>query len=821
MPTPKTACATALAVAAHTPLETPVLLCQSPSSRAEAEAAFRRHAEATRDAYPPGSAEHVSRSNTNRIITLFGQACDALCVAETDDIIPHLADLCGLKAGNDARFARSVPADAPACVRRVTECVYGFRGTVRSFTWSGQTLLTAQYAGLLNFAEGDQRASTLLTTLMRVVKFAFPTLDAPRELPSSQQIHTAASLLPAPVGESTIAMAIGRYRKLRERAIAADPTNSQYYAAIPDPRHTKGRGLLAALAMSADPADRRLAECGDLKAVMRAKAPVAYRQMEQYEENPRGYRGELHSISSVAEMWGNMSCVLGELYRQAPERLPTFEVRRLWSERVEITPSAAGIDEWNADLAGGSTVSVPLACWLVDHCAASSRALSTHTGATTGHTQALLADVGGWWTLTERFYGRARRANAPREWEDWERTYDNLRRDMRAAPVPKNERTEKATLARMNVVSLPHIWCVGLPLLGREAERFLIRYEALRHLAESTGHAEPLAVKSVGEAHKAFARAAEEYLILALPWIDTMRFAQYQHGRWGTQFVPDVDARGQIIALHCNWTGRRLDLSRAKMGVAGRRVYGPGLLNLRVLQGYLTHVRAPRLIRLGADPTEAAEANGLYPLFVSEDKSLANCAYSETTIRKARFGHALYRIATEILGHQLPPYEEFDRAHEWKGAWSLHEVRKDVATIVGAQMKDWDRACDMTMDTEDTLRKKYWERGFQPTGEIGEWRCIATYYPWVRALLDDPRRARCPLDDPAMPLPPGARAVLDTWAAEDAALVRKGRRSRHGVGDARMRHPRPDVAERNRASTSRASAWQPEFPSHEPVANGA
>ena len=171
-------------------------------------------------------------------------------------------------------------------------------------------------------------------------------------------------------------------------------------------------------------------------------------------------------------------------------------------------------------------------------------------------------------------------------------------------------------------------------------------------------------------------------------------------------------------------------------------------------------------------------------------------------MRRDRLGETLYRIATQILGHDLPPYVSLNRAEDWRGAWSFHEVRKDVATIVGHLMGEWTRACELTSDTKDTLMSEYLEREFHPMGKAGEWQCVETYYPHVRKLLHASRHAGCPLDDPTMPLPPGARALLDEWKAADSAAQINGRRSRHGVADARTRGLRPDLSARNRRKTA-------------------
>ncbi len=778
----------------------PLIPCQSPSTRVEAEVAFRAYAARTRIACPEGDLL-ISETNEGRILSLWGAACDALRVGPNDDVVPVLADLWNLKAGmNEAQgLARSVPDDAAGCAKRIMRTVYGYTGSARRITHAGGSLMPAAWRPLLAFAgERDTQPRAHLAVLARVSCWAAPKLNAPRELPTAKELHAVAGRLPRPVKKGSLICAIACYRRLRAAALAADPENAERFAALPDTRRTQGRGLLKVLVQSKDLVDRALGEAGDLRAAIKAKAPLLYKQLLEFEADPRGLKGRILSVGYAESMWVVAGHIVAILCLHRPEFLADFELDQLWTQTITLRADTAGVSERNRKYLeatsedGAGSVAVLLARWLADRMAVESRRL---TGASGGYAASLLRDTTQWWTLTEYYHGNDLRTINPALWREWERAYESLQTHMRANPVPEDEMVKKASLARMELVSMPHLWCVGLPVLGREAERHLDRLEAMRRAAIAAGRPDPLKVESVLEAREAFARSSEPYLVTVLVWIDTMRRAQYWHGRWGLHFVTDYSESGRLIALHCNWAGKRLDLARVKQGSTGRRAYGPGLINLRVLAGYVEHVRAPRLIRLGASPDDATAPNGKWPLFVSPDaQSLDRCAYSESTLRKDRLGVTLYRVATEILGHVLEPYETLDRARTWKGAFSMHEARKDVATIIGELLSMWERACQMTMDTVDTLKKRYVVAGFHPVGEPGEWRCIETYYPYLHALLEDPRRAPCPLDDPDLPLPPGARAMLERWAEEDAAHGRKGRRSKHGVADARMRRPRPDVA---------------------------
>lgn len=772
---------------------TPRLLpCRSPSTRAEAAAAYRAWAKA----HP----HEITSSYAHKILSLWGAACEALRVGPDDDVVPVLPDLCRLRAGNRAGFARAVPADAPSAVEKLARRVYGYRGSVRAQVAEGGCFLAASWQPLLAYARPeDQQPRGHLLTLARICRHLDPDAKAPAMMPSSAAICTAAAQLPKPVAPGSVRHALATYRKLQRRAVQADPANAQHFAPLADPRRVRGRGLLAVLATSGDPGHRALADAGDLRAAVAQVAPVAFRQLSAYEQTPVGCRGRKHERTTIEDTWRAAGGLLAAMLQHAPERVATFQVRHLWETFVDLPPAAV-YDEWNPAPADVTSVQVRLARWVVDRLAGASRRLSTHGPGEMGYTQSLLGDVTAWWTLTERFHADHMRAHDEPRWAEWQRAYRNLREFMRAKPVPPDERIEKATVRRMEAISLPHIWCVGLPIKGRDAARLLDRVEDLVKAAEEAGHREPRRVPAVRTAVRAFVLAAEEYLMTALPWIDMMRLAQYRCGTWGGHFVPDLDEQGQLVALHTNWLGKRLAAGRVKQGKAGRRAFGPGRLDFRVLAGYLEWGRAPRLERLGLTPEEARTPDGRWPLFVSSHaKSLADSAWSESTIRVDRVGRTLHWMATEILGRDdLPAYDRLDRAGEWKAAWALHENRKDAATIGGRLMGEWAWAEEMSMDERDTLTESYVEPSFAAVGELGTWRNVGTYYPWLRRMMNDPRCSPNPLDDPTLPLPPRARALLDAWAAQDAAVAQRARRATSGVADARVRPPRPDVAERNR-----------------------
>jgi hypothetical protein len=489
------------------------------------------------------------------------------------------------------------------------------------------------------------------------------------------------------------------------------------------------------------------------------------------------------------EAWSTVGNVAAALYEHRPSLLPTFEISDMWESTVDVSAKLAVNKAHNEKFipAGMSTLAVPMSRWLVERMAEASR---EHTGVSGGYPHAVYADFTFLWTMTERLHGNDLRAVNLPLWQKWTIQHQAVCEHMKANPVPKSEIPEKASLRRMNVVSLPHVLCIGAPLLGREAERLLDRLENLEEAATRAGYADVSESESVTAVRDEFETKAECYVALALPWALSLRNAQYEHGHFGAHFQLERGDSGEVTGLPCSYNGDLNDPAKMKQGTTNGRVLGPGILNLRVFEAYLERVRAPRLMRLGVSPEEANAPNGKWPLFVgAQAESQAHCQMSASLYRIDKYGATLYRIATEFLGHDLEPYREMDRATKWRGAWATHDIRKDVATIIGQLMGEWALACALTSDTQDVLIKKYVVDGFVPSGRRGDWRNVQTYLPWTLELLRNPADAPCPLDDPALPLPPLVRQLIEAWADEDRQASKKAAHSKWGVADARLRRP--------------------------------
>jgi hypothetical protein len=761
--------------------------CVSPSSRADAVSAFRTFAEATRTTQ---SAERViSETNEARIVSLFNACCDALQIAPDDDVVPLFLDLTKLKAGMGPQdgLTRIIPEDAPGAAKDLLKIVYGFTST-KKLGREGGTLLPQYLIPLEPFCKTPFDRPNLVA-LGRLLHHASAT-DAPRVMPSSALLFKVAESMPGKMNKGTAHAAMSCYRSVRKVAIKHDPALAEQFGALADRRHVKGRGLLAVLAESDSKEHRTLGENGDLEEALRQVAPVLFAQVCEFVAEGRGMRNQSLSTTSLAEAWSATGNVAAALYDHRPTLLPTFELSDMWEKSVDVGAKAVVGKTYNEKFIpnGVNTVAVPLSRWLVEKMAEASRG---RTGVSSGFPQSVYADFVMLWTITERLHGNDLRSINLPLWEKWSIQQKAVRQHMKANPVPRSEIPQKGSLRRMHLVSLPQVLCVGAPLLAREAERLLDRLESLEAAATLAGYASPSGSVSVSEALENFSSKAECYMAFVLPWALGLRNAQYINGKWGSHFQFERSDVGELTALRCSYTGELNDSARTKQGVTNGRLLGPGIISLRVLQAYLMRVRAPRLVRLGATPEESVAPNGRWPLFVGAlAKSLDHCRMSSSLHSRDKYGATLYRVATEFLGHDLEPYKSLDRGSTWRGAWATHDIRKDVATIIGQLVGDWPLACALTSDTQDVLAKKYVVSGFLPSGRRGDWRNVHTYLPRCIELLRNPAEAPCPLDDPEMPLPPLVRQMLDGWAEEDRAAAKKAGRSKWGVADARLRPSR-------------------------------
>lgn len=735
---------------------------------------------------------HLSYAYARKLRSLVGRSLDAAgCPADsTRDIRLLLSNLDRLDS------TRAVAPDAPAACRKARALALGRTGVHRLVLPNKGTILPAGWATLLGYNGHDdkRRAASRLQALARAVDATGGGELAPALLPPIAAIYDAAREIN--LSDKTVLNAVRIYRRLRRHAISADATNRGRFALLEDRRRIKGRNALVAVRTT------EASEAHDSMSAIAMLAPLLHAQLVKYRASPPVVKGKTHTPSTINANIAACSRLVGGLHRYAPERLATFSIKDLWKVTAELTLDQQGAEVWDEVHAGPTMV--PLARWIIAQTAPEIRARCA-PGVDTGYVSAVKSDLKCWFSITEWAHGAKMRDRAPEEWAVWRERYTSLRKHVLESQIPQEllvYRKDKETI--VNTFTLSHMYCVAIPVLFREAERLLDRLELEVAAAAKAGRnvAAPYLnlPAAVQQALDAFAERAEPALALALTFYDGMRSVQYREGRWGTNITPDIDeATGEWFGLKTRWYGKRLATARVKQSKDRARQLGVAHVSMRVLEGFVTHVRARRLIAAGVLADDATDPNGKYPLFVSTAGRPA--PWSDTHFQRTLIGAALYRVATEFLGRGfdgVENYAQFDRKRYY-GVLGTHASRYVIATGCAALLDgDLHLAATLTSDDIDTLEESYVVTSWLPEGRLGSWENALSYRPWLEQMVQ-PGATENPLDTlPAELLPPAIRELLARWAAEDREMRRRVARSTTGSPSGRVRGARPDVAARNR-----------------------
>lgn len=734
---------------------------------------------------------HLSPAYARKLRSLVGRSLDAAgCPTDsTRDIRLLLSNLDRLDS------TRAVATDAPAACRKARALVLGRTGTHRLVLPNKGTLLSTAWTSLLhhNTHDDKRRAASRLQALARAIDAAGGGDVAPATLPPIADIYTAAARIG--LSEKTLLNAIRIYRRLRRRAIEADVSNRERYALIDDRRRVRGRNAVAVLRASGD------TEVRDAMSAIAHLAPRLHAQLRRYQAHPV-VKGKAHQPSTIEATVAACSRLVGALFRFAPERLPTFTIKDLWKELATLELSQQYIEDW--DEVPTTDTSVCLARWVIAVTAPEIRARCA-PGIDRGYVTMVISDLKHWFSLSEWAHGINMRDTMPEEWTIWRERYSTVRQHVIENQIPKDMLVfHKDKEVIVETFNLAHMCCVIIPVLFREAERLLDRLELEVAAAAKTGReigehvvALPPAVQ---RALTAFEERAEPALALALMFFDGMRSVQYRMGRFGKHITPDIDTTtGEWYGVKTKWYGKRMDEARVKQGRDRARQLGTAHISMRVLRGFVQHVRSRRLIAAGVPVADATAPNGRFPLFVSTVNAPA--PWSDTHFQRTIVGAALYRVATEMLGHRFgeeSSYEEFDR-QRFCGVLGTHSSRYVIATGCSVLLDDnMHLAATLTSDDVATLRESYVVDSWLPNGRVGTWENASSYREWLERIVLTGADAN-PLDTlPPELLPPKVRDMFTTWATEDRETQRRVTRSKTGSPSGRVRGARPDVAARNR-----------------------
>jgi|GEM_PF-4447972 len=790
-----------------------------PVTHADAVTRLRAYAAESRRVFPIKRADgtrdprHLSVGQEKKVLSYFGRALCAAGVAPsaTECVRVLVPDLAALAS------TRAIHGDAPGAVRIALELLFGYRG-LRRAQLPGHTrerLLPTAYRPLLNYVQSTdtfaKQAANLLTVVARTARAAGAT-DAPREMPSAAALIAASRQLHG-IAPSRLGRALSVYRRLMERAIAADPNAA--FAPVPDGRVERagGRGLLSTmgrLARDGHPRANeflRLVTAADGRMALRAIFPRLAEDLEAYLDNPRAARKRAHDGQHLRctqhdVIVGVCNAAATLIEERFDVTHPDLDLEWVWSAqlRVQATTGArnskmrrrAAERATNGDAT--DQLEIPVSRWLADRLAMRARPLSP-TESMTGYPDSVVHDLWALWAVTVAVYEEDLAELEPELWIKMRAAWDTLRVRFttRRASVPEGKRKQK--VRGVSALPAPYLYGLGLPLLAMKARRELQRARHFIARAAALNPTVPWAEnRDARLAVDKFATASLEYLVLALTLWDSLRENNYTFALYGLH-VRAVSLYDGSQVINTNWTDDPDDRARCKQSKRRSWNLPCGAIDLAVWDGYLELVRAPRLMRRGVSAEDAVAQNGRFALFVTDRPSNDPTApLSASQISRVLFGGGLLWIARNVFGIAGLPdtADKIDRV-AWHGVFSSHFARDEKATALGVVMGEWAAAEEHTLDEQRTLRQHYAQSVYGATLDAAGWN-VSAWMPWMtRAMLGSGRVAQDALADTTLRalLPAAAKETLREWQDEDRARGARGRGTAAGVPAGRTRRRRP------------------------------
>lgn len=402
-------------------------------------------------------------------------------------------------------------------------------------------------------------------------------------------------------------------------------------------------------------------------------------------------------------------------------------------------------------------------------------------------------------------YGREWMAKRPALWAPIAAQYKTceklIRRNMLmqgAKPILKNKRK------LIETVTYPIIACLILPMLARDCDAAEAEYLAAREIARERGHDNPERHREVAARRAAWYELLFDYAALGVPIEDGKRFAQYCYGQLGTraQFRPKFEG-GRLVELrtvwdrdHHRWSLKDHENKTDKPAEVQRIV--SGVLRLDLLEKYMRYARRDALVRrklVSADYDFMADmCSGSFTFFVSD----GTCAQDPTGAwgdrLSLRFGRVLHRCCVEYLGRDLPAFDDLD-SEEWFGLFNEHNSRLFAGTYWGGVRGFWPLACELTDDTEDTLRKDYAvvRDAFKAARE--PWEVKHVFNRWCDRLLgvtqEGTLEALPERFDPLNEIP--ANLLPEATVKRLRAMNRRPTKKQQRAAAPRIRRARPDL----------------------------
>lgn len=715
----------------------------------------------------------------------------------------------GAATGDDLRPALSIlhsfapPPDGGSSVRKTLSLLLGAPVTHKL---RGYRLDEQRWAPLIAVCRRRGGGRTHFSQLEAVLRAGGAWEAAPTAMPDVPALKAAADSIA--MARSTLRAAIANYRGLREMLRAQDPTTAKDFAPIVA-RHARCIGIES---LPADTLTPMLRACGvdehpadlTLDDLLRHLAPRLHEEWTAWKEDPR--RGERRGLVTLQGEYQTARALsrtaAGLILAGRAELLASLSLLSLWNPTAlplcASTPLDA-ITQRARQFIGRADQPVlhPPMRVAMDATADLSRVLAGVKEGT--YTVSSVTILQRMWTLTGGVYRRAIQAADPASWKALKEQFTaalNHAIDCEATPVAIRDKGKL-----LDLVSLPHFVCLGLPLLELERQRIRAEWLWLAHRAHTAGHA-VADVPGVRQAHAAYADAAELRLLPGIYIADGLRLGNYRNGVLGVNYIFTLkrDASGRAIgfdSISTRWSGADRERARTKrtlepkqsgrtrrLRVSQRNMpaWHEGHVPYAALWQYLEEVTLPRaiaagVISVGATVEDMIEAKCV-PLLLSRRCRPGHLIrQSATSIGVECVGRALWWTAKHVLGRDVPEWDELDRGAEHFRIFVGHDTRLLLSCFWGKVRADWEYAAFITNDKKDTLVDFYsadaYARWAEAAGDVSHWDHPHAF----DVVMDRVRHDRSFRPQPStlgVQLPPALHALMAAWKKRDQAQAKRG-----------------------------------------------
>ena len=734
-----------------------------PSVRSAARAAVQ--AEHLRYAYEPLTPAELDASDVSVILV----------------DLPHYAELATNGEPQNDLVSRT---------RRFVRCLIGEHSGTRVRPGA----LPAAWRPFLN---GPSPLSPLyLSLLARCCRWC-GVADAPTRMPAKAQLLDASRALG--IKDSTMRVAIEAYARALTEVRACHPESTfEVILSSPPPGATHFVVLPAAQA--------RLREFGiedpnslSTPALLRSLAPELYADVEWSLT-----LGANRTISpkTKAARWNAAARLVGWLVRDGYiDDLPTLQLEDLLARlhgNVEITLNPR-LARRRASEATSTTAEVSLLAHLAEQEAAPGVLRATTISDSfkdkaedwpamspdqrlehVKFPESLVNDLHHIWRLVADVCSQLA-IQDPTAWLQQNARWTSLNKRLREQPIPPVEIVNTKDKARLiRTITLPQLVCVVFPLRVRELRHLRHLWQRARDVAAGKQHAEPDEHRVVMALRKLYLDQAVAFCWMALALDDGLRRRQYIFGRFGlaANFRPTFhrDAKGDPCALDSISTwwigsqtapeGLKISARDGQQAARSARTVRRGYVPFDILWDVLTIWRPEQLVACGAIPSVAeydltADMNaGEWALFPTAVEGSDQPARARTDMTQV-VGREFHSCVKRFLRPELPEFDEL--GPEWNKLWAPHAFRLLNGSYHGGVLGDWDGACWLLQDEEQTIRDEYStvanEIRDAIRGQLTHWEHPRAYDRWMRRLFEEQLEFD-PLEDPLLPLPDHLREAL-------------------------------------------------------------